>query len=202
MSSPSPTQECRRKVLIYPVNGDKPHVQQMVFNEAGADHPNGFYVTAVDLRDTYGKYVRQTLVQRFGVFETETTVADNHNGDYIIYFNLNLSLPLNLSIAHLLGINPKLPGPRPTWRGDVVVVRHRPWQAEITGTIPVREWLDIAPTMQARVDSSFASWYNSKRWATRIEDEKRWADEMRRVACELTDPIHRFPIFTRTCASS
>ncbi|KNZ74689.1 hypothetical protein J132_06444 [Termitomyces sp. J132] len=111
-------------VLIYPADGKEPYITRMEFNQAGAKHPFGLYTTAVDLRSTYGKSLQGIRRQLLTV---ENQPDKELEGDYCIYFNIDRKLPLNLAMARIAGINPKHPGTRPTWRGDVVVVKEKEW---------------------------------------------------------------------------
>jgi hypothetical protein len=115
-------------VLLYPANGDKPHICKMTFNEAGSAHHCGLYTTAVDLCFTYGTYMHSTHIQRFNL---QNPPDKNDKGEYIVYYNLSPALPANAAMALVVRINPKRPGQRPLWRGDIVIIKTQEWPLPI-----------------------------------------------------------------------
>lgn len=126
MTTRDPHVAIDRDIVVYPASGDdpKPRICKMTFNEAGANHPRGLYTTAIDLRSTYGSQMRLT---RFQVLDVENQPDKHAEGEYMFYYNLSPSLPVNAAMALIVGVNPKRPGWRPIWRGDVVVVKTQEW---------------------------------------------------------------------------
>lgn len=170
-----------RDVLLYPANGDKPHICKMTFNEAGSKHTYGLYTTAVDLRLTYGTHMSFTRIQRFDI---QNQPDKNAEGDYIVYYNLSPALPANAAMALLVGINPKRPGQRPLWRGDVVVVKTQEWPLPIgIGEGAHMDYVDIPLSTLSIFNRFLQIWYSSEEWGNTLKNER----EMREF------PI--FPLF-------
>ncbi|KAG7444056.1 uncharacterized protein BT62DRAFT_921348 [Guyanagaster necrorhizus] len=146
------------KVLLFPVNGDQPHLVDMVFSEAGAkSHPRGFYSTAVDLRGLYGKYTAgYTRLLRFDIQDHEEPL----DGRYHLYYNISPRLPVNHAMARIVGVDPKRPSSRPMWKGDVVIIKKQP---EMESEEP----------KSGIAEKTIRGWYNSDMWApnARIQHE-------------------------------
>ena len=159
------------KVFLYPANGDEPYIHSMKFSEAGAKHPYGLFTTAVDLRGSYGKYMNATRLESFDVVNQSDEMKCNE-GEYGTYYNTDVRLPINLSLARLLDINPERPGARPTWRGDVVVVKREEWPGPlVVGGGAHMNYLDVHPSLRLICDRFFKEWYSSDRWADLVQTE-------------------------------
>ncbi|KAF8072322.1 hypothetical protein FPV67DRAFT_932446 [Lyophyllum atratum] len=168
----NPRETIVRQVFVYPANGNDPHVTGMKFSEAGANHRKGLYTTAVDLRALYGKSLYSGVGYTTVGIENQPDKTEIE-GDYMVYYNLDLKLPLNLALARLVGINPKRPGSRPTWRGDVVVVKSREWPGPlIMGGGAHMDWLNVSPAVEGSLEIFFKRWYASKEWELKIEEER------------------------------
>ncbi|KAG6916390.1 hypothetical protein DXG01_007063, partial [Tephrocybe rancida] len=170
----NPLATITRNVLRYPANGEEPHITSMEFSEAGAKHRHGFYTTAVDLRSTYGRYLQGGIrAQMLGV---ENQPNKDLEGEYSLYYNLDARLPLNLAMARVAKINPKNPGPWPTWRGDVVVVKHRWPEKFVIGGGAHMHWLDVSEEVRQIVDMFVVKWYSSDQWREKVRDERETAE--------------------------
>ncbi|KNZ77659.1 hypothetical protein J132_04553 [Termitomyces sp. J132] len=160
-------------VLIYPADGKEPYITRMEFNQAGAKHPFGLYTTAVDLRSTYGKSLKQGI--RRQLLTVENQPDKELEGDYCIYFNIDWKLPLNLAMARIAGINPKHPGTRPTWRGDVVVVKEKEWPEPVIWTevgANHMDWINVRKGAKELIDRFIPRWYKSKDWERLVDFER------------------------------
>ncbi|KAJ6553354.1 hypothetical protein B0H19DRAFT_1263740 [Mycena capillaripes] len=93
----------------------------------------------------------------------ETTELDSYER-YSLYYNLNPDLPVNRSMARLVGVNPKRAGTLPLWRGDVVVVKWREW----LGKYP--DYVDMSPEIMERFNSRLIpDWYSSDSWRNLLD---------------------------------
>lgn len=155
-----------RKVFLFPANGDEPHIIDMEFNEAGAKHPYGHYTTAVDLRAFYGNQMRATRIQMLAV---DDQPDERDEGEYIIYYNLSLKLPLNRVMARIAGFDPERPGPKLTWRGNVVAVKSP--EPLIPGGGAHMDYVDVRPSVQGLLVQFIKTWYRSKGWENMLKEE-------------------------------
>ncbi|KAH0580210.1 hypothetical protein H2248_001731 [Termitomyces sp. 'cryptogamus'] len=172
-------------VLIYPADGKEPYITRMEFNQAGAKHPFGLYTTAVDLRSTYGKSLKQGI--RRQLLTVENQPDKELEGDYCIYFNIDWKLPLNLAMARIAGINPKHPGTRPTWRGDVVVVKEKEWPEPVIWTevgANHMDWINVRKGAKELIDRFIPRWYKSKDWERLVDFER----DSERLLRNMSDP--------------
>ena len=177
-----PVDSSSHKVLVYPASGEKPYYTTMHFNSEGARYRHGYYTSTVDLRTSYGDFVCETRVGRMVL---EDRISPCLNGEYFIYYNIDLQLPLNKAIAKVVGIKYNRPDPRPTWRGDAVIVKHqaRPGHEICTYGQGEMKWLDVQPGgdimellgggtfFEDRCDWHFKQWYTSEQWGNLIENE-------------------------------
>ncbi|KAF8161679.1 hypothetical protein B0H34DRAFT_702113 [Crassisporium funariophilum] len=170
----NPRETVLRQVYVYPANGDEPHIRKMEFSEAGCKHRLALFSTEIDLLPLYGKYVCETRSMEFTAKEQSIKASE---GDHWIYYNIDLKLPLNLAIARLVGVNPRRPGSRPMWRGDLVIVKCQPWPGPV---VPRggnhMDWLDIDPPDPEFYDLFLKQWYESKEWENMIHNEQELID--------------------------
>ncbi|KAK0460126.1 uncharacterized protein EV420DRAFT_252700 [Desarmillaria tabescens] len=147
------------KVLLFPANGDQPCVVDMIFSAAGAkSHPRGFYNTAVDLRGLYGKYTAgYTRLLNLSIQDH----GEQIDGQYHLYYNVSPRLPVNYSMARIIGVDPKRPSSRPMWKGDVVIVKMQQQDKEPQSM----SYLDISIAVQETAEKIIRGWYNSDMWA-------------------------------------
>ncbi|KAJ7853394.1 hypothetical protein B0H13DRAFT_2580728, partial [Mycena leptocephala] len=132
---------------------------------------------SVDLRGVYGTE---------NMFATRTSgwpvnSSFDHDPDketYIAYHNFSPELPVNLTMACLVGawVDPIKPGKHLIWRGDVVVVKRRKWPGPMIrqggahidyGDVPSHA-LDLLTSHM------FPEWYDSMDWKKFLVDEQQW----------------------------
>ncbi|KAK0492259.1 hypothetical protein EDD18DRAFT_1183614 [Armillaria luteobubalina] len=157
------------KVLLFPANGDEPHIVDMAFSVAGAKaHPRGFYKTAVDLRGLYGKYTAgYTRLLNFNVQDH----GEQIDGQYHLYYNISPRLPVNFAMARVVDVDPKRPNSRSMWKGDVVIVKMR--EERVANDLKSMTYLDVSIAVQKTAEKTIRGWYNSDMWApnARIHQE-------------------------------
>ncbi|KAJ7450819.1 hypothetical protein FB451DRAFT_716262 [Mycena latifolia] len=165
-----------RDVLIFPADGGDPRISPMTFNEAGAKaNPYGFYTINVDLRGLYGqRNMHATRQKGWDVTNQPDKIVE---GEYDLFHNVSPKLPVNATMARLVGVDPKKPGKRPLWRGDVVVVKTSQWPAPIAvGAGAHMDYLDVPPQAIKLFSSlSIPAWYNSDHWRDFLEEEKKFS---------------------------
>jgi hypothetical protein len=78
-------------------------------------------------------------------------------------------------MARVVGINPKQPGSRPTWRGDVIFVKQEEWPGPlVVGGGAHMNYLDVNPSFRALSDIFIRSWYKSEAWEKLLEEEENF----------------------------
>ncbi|KAJ6491022.1 hypothetical protein C8R45DRAFT_991355 [Mycena sanguinolenta] len=167
-----------RDVLLFPAEGGEPRILPMTFSEAGAEsNPYGLYTINVDLRDLFGKKnMHATRGQGLDVNNQPHKIME---GEYELYHNISPKLPINLSMARLIGVDPKRPGQRPLWRGDVVVVKRAEWPEYIPpGAGAHMDYLDFPPHAIELVNRFLLKWYNSDRWRDLLKGEREFNDSL------------------------
>ncbi|KAJ7779911.1 hypothetical protein B0H16DRAFT_1711142 [Mycena metata] len=140
-----------RNALLFPADGSEPCITPMTFNEAGSEaNPCGFYTVNVELRPRYGACNMRAVR------------------------HMDPKLPVNASMVRIVGVDPKKPGKRPLWRGDVVVVKTLEWPGPIiAGGGAHMDYLDVPPQiLQLFTTRLIPYWYNSDRWLNFLEEEK------------------------------
>ena len=171
-----PHQAIVRNVLVFPADGGDPRISPMTFNEAGAEaNPYGFYTVNVDLRDLYGQ--RNMYATRQKGWDIENQPNKIAEGTYDMFHNVSPKLPVNATMARLVGVDPKKPGKRPLWRGDVVVVKTAEWPEPIPmGAGAHMDYLDVPPQAMELFSSRLVPfWYKSEEWRDFLESEKQWS---------------------------
>lgn len=168
----SPHETVFRNVLLFPAAEDKPRVVLKEFSEEGANHRHGFYTTALNLRSSFGKYLNDTRLMHLDVTNNRDA---SFNGEYACYFNLNVKLLLNRSLALALGVDPKRPGRKAFWRGDVYIVKQQEWPGPLVmGGGAHKDWVDVPSSTE--LVGFMTTWmqqeYEDTRWENLIEDEK------------------------------
>jgi hypothetical protein len=119
-----------RNVLIFPADGGEPRISPMTFSEAGAkSNPYGLYTVNVDLWSLYGN--RNMHATRSQGWDMTNQPHDVMNGAYDVFHNISPKLPINITMARIVGVDPNRPGQRPLWRGDVVAVKTSEWPEPI-----------------------------------------------------------------------
>ncbi|KAJ6552235.1 hypothetical protein DFH09DRAFT_1167428 [Mycena vulgaris] len=170
MALRDPHEPIVRNVLIFPADGGNPRISPMTFNEEGArspgrelhgasrTNPYGFYTVNVDLRSLYGERNMHATGQKgWDITDQPDKITD---GQYNLFHNVSPKLPINATMARLVGANAKRPGERPLRRGDVVVVKRREWPAPIAV---------FSSTL-------IPFWYKSDEWRDFLRTEKEFND--------------------------
>lgn len=165
-----------RNVILYPADGGEPRITPMAFNEEGANaNPYGFYTINVDLRRLYGQ--RNMHATRQLTVDLENQPDKSTEGEYSLFHNISPKLPINASMARLVGVDPKKPGTRPLWRGDVVVVKMQKWPGPLVrGGGAHMDYVDAPPPALHLFSSIFIpNWYKSDRWRDSLQEEEQFS---------------------------
>ncbi|KAJ7907956.1 hypothetical protein B0H13DRAFT_2331819 [Mycena leptocephala] len=153
-----------RDVILYPADGGQPRIIPMTFSEEGSRaDPVGIYTIGLDVRGIYGEE---------NMFATRRWTQANEGDDkFVFYHNISPNLPVNATMARLLGVNadPDIPGCHLMWRGDVVLVLEREWPGAFTlGGGAHIDYVDVP-----RCNSQFIpEWYAWRTWQDFLEAEK------------------------------
>lgn len=162
-------------VILYPADGGDPTLTRMVFSAEGAKahplHDRDRYRTNVDLRSLYGE--ENMFAIRSKEWGVESLDLDEQ---YALYHNISPELPINLAMARLVGADPKMPGRRPLWRGDVVVIKRSKWPPRGWGykiyDAQMDRYLDMPPgALDLFNFHLIPKWYNSDKWLDFLQDE-------------------------------
>ncbi|KAJ6630348.1 hypothetical protein B0H10DRAFT_1984286 [Mycena sp. CBHHK59/15] len=170
-----PRESIVRNVLLYPADGSEPRITSMTFSVEGSrSNPYGLFTINVDLRGVYGEgNMHATMSKPWHIVEQPDK---NLDGEYDAFHNISPRLPINASMARLVGVDPKKPGPRPMWRGDVVVVKMAEWPEPLKrGGGAHKDYMDVPPGAQEFFTSRcIPLWYNSEEWQNTLEDERKF----------------------------
>ncbi|KAJ7450820.1 hypothetical protein FB451DRAFT_1526748 [Mycena latifolia] len=166
-----------RNALIFPADGGDPRISPMTFNEGtvGAS-VYGFCIVDVDLRGLHGE--RNLYAMRQKGWEVTDQPDKITEGGYVLLHNVSPKLPVNVTMARLVGADPKKPGKRPLWRGDVVVVK--------TVDVPESFTVDclVFPPQAIELFCSclIPEWYNSDAWRDFLQDQQSWNETLAKAA--------------------
>jgi hypothetical protein len=146
----------------------------MLFSEDGAKalpYGGDLYTIHIDLRRLYGANMFATRHTQWDVDDP----ADDRKERYIAYHNLSPQLPVNVTMARLVGANLSRPGRHHMWRGDVVVVRQRDWPGPFTRGAGLHiDYVDMPPlTMDLLNTHLISEWYNSQSWLDFLQSEEQ-----------------------------
>ena len=116
-----------RKCIVFPAGGSETHIAHMVARTVTTDDSDitslAMYSRCVDLTSTFGDDYRKTqsMVQKI-------TRDSGVQSTYLIFYNLSPNLPINLNVAHVVGVTPSdlKSRKRLFWRGDVVAMKVQP----------------------------------------------------------------------------
>ncbi|KAJ7119919.1 hypothetical protein C8R43DRAFT_1152109 [Mycena crocata] len=168
-----PHEAISHDVLVFPADGSEPRITSMSFNEAGSKaNPYGFYKVNVDLRGVYGMHnMYATRQKSWHIINQPEKVTE---GDYDLFHNMSRKLPINATMARLVGVDPQKPGKRSLWRGDVVVVKMANSVVKNGGH---KDYLDVP----SQVIELFATrlvplWYISDEWRDFLQHEQDFND--------------------------
>ncbi|KAJ7251628.1 hypothetical protein C8J57DRAFT_1238453 [Mycena rebaudengoi] len=82
-------------------------------------------------------------------------------------------------MARLVGVDPKKPGQRPLWQGDVVVVKRAEWpEPSPIGAGAHMDYLDFPPEAIGLVIRLILEWYGSDRWRDLFKLEREFNDSL------------------------
>jgi len=121
-----------RKCIVFPADGSETRIVHMiartVTNED--DIPSlKIHSRCIDLASTFGDDYRKTqvMVHKGATDSTQSTYM------YLLFYNLSPNLPINLNIAHVIGVTPSYltTKKRLFWRGDVVAMKVKPESEQI-----------------------------------------------------------------------
>lgn len=114
-----------RRCVLFPADGSEQRLVHMVARTVMRDDILSLssYSRCVDMASTFGDEYRKTKVIRHEI------VRDGDESSYYLFFyNLSPNLPVNLNVAHLIGVTPShlKAKKRLFWRGDVVAMKVQP----------------------------------------------------------------------------
>ncbi|KAJ6521915.1 hypothetical protein DFH09DRAFT_212165 [Mycena vulgaris] len=80
---------------------------------------------------------------------------------------MNRHLPQNTALSKLLGVDPKRPGKRPMFRGDVAIVTSATMHVleGLSATYPLRTYMDFPDFKMEFAHDFMRRWYQSAGWA-------------------------------------
>lgn len=114
-------QRLLRKCVVFPADGSETRIVYMVVRTVTVNDisPLSSYSRCVDVASTFGDDYRKTKVM------SNKNAWDGVESNYIFFYNLSLNLPINLNVAHLLGVTPSHLKARKRlfWRGDIVAMK-------------------------------------------------------------------------------
>ncbi|KAJ7467868.1 hypothetical protein B0H11DRAFT_2046692 [Mycena galericulata] len=164
-----------RNVLIIPADGGEPRITPMTFSEEGARaNPHAFYTIGVDLRGLYGeRNMHATRTKGGDVTNQPEKIVE---GEYDLFFNISPKLPANVTMARIVGADPKRPGDRPLWRGDVVLVKTTEWPAPMPpGGGNHMDYLNVPPqAIELFTCHMIPNWYQSDQWGNFLKTEREY----------------------------
>ncbi|KAJ7487898.1 hypothetical protein FB451DRAFT_1225843 [Mycena latifolia] len=172
-----PYEATSRKVLLYPASESaQPHIVPMIFAERDTQAcPLAFEMIDIDIPGLYGQENIFAARQKLWGFTSSDCGELESNEQYTLYYNLNPDLPVNRTMARLVGVNPEWPCKRPLWRGDVVVVKSRYWPKEHP------DYVDITPDVINRFNSHLIpQWFNSDEWRDLLDREEDFNEDAMR----------------------
>ncbi|KAJ7499800.1 hypothetical protein FB451DRAFT_1206639 [Mycena latifolia] len=165
-----------RDVILFPANGDKPRITAMPFSEEGAKAlPHGPIDTIdIDLRGLYGaENMFATLTKGWPV----NGFDDPEDEINIAYYNFSPGLPVNLTMARLVGADPAKPGKQLMWRGDVVVVNRRKWPGPLIrrGGSHVDFGDVTSHALDLFMSHLIPEWYKETDWKKFLREQQEWS---------------------------
>ena len=112
-----------RKCIVFPAGGSETHIVQMVAPTVTYISSLIMYSHRVDMIGTFGDDYRKTRSMVHKI-----TRDGGVQSTYIIFYNLSPNLPINLNVAHVVGVTPSdlKTRKRLFWRGDVVAMKVQP----------------------------------------------------------------------------
>lgn len=165
---PNPRETIVRNVFFFPADGTEPRIIPKTFSEAGSKaNPESFFTIAVDLRGHYRKHMASTYCRFVDNSPNPITLKCNE-GEFIFYSNVSPELPINKSVAQVVGIDPIAFESKIFWRGDVIVVKAQDWPGPLAiGGGNHKLYHDVDPSFQATAELVLRNTY-------KLDDHKEW----------------------------
>lgn len=114
-----------RNCIVFPADGSETRIVHMVARTVTSEDTSelGCFSRCVDMASTFGDDYRKTRVM-----SSYTSPWDGFESPYILFYNLSPNLPINLNVAHAIGVTPSYLKTRNHlfWRGDVVAMKVQP----------------------------------------------------------------------------
>ena len=114
-----------RKCIVFPASGSETHIAHMVARTVTTDDISSLvlYSRCVDMTSTFGDDYRNTRSMVYKIARDSGVQST-----YLIFYNLSPNLPINLNVAHVVGVTPSdlKTRKRLFWRGDVVAMKVQP----------------------------------------------------------------------------
>jgi hypothetical protein len=114
-----------RKCIVFPADGSETCIVDMITRTVTCDDEITsltLHNRCVDMASTFGDECRKTRVMVY------QGARDGVHSTYLFFYNLSPNLPINLNVAHLIGVTPShlKTKKRLFWRGDLVVMKVQP----------------------------------------------------------------------------
>ena len=131
-----------RKCIVFPADGSETRLVHMVARTVTVEDipPLAGYSRCVDMASTFGDEYRKTQVLAYKISR------DGVQSTYLFFYNLSPNLPINLSIARVIGVTPSHLKSRKRlfWRGDVVAMKVQPESESIVESLDA-DLFDLNP---------------------------------------------------------
>ena len=120
-----------RKCIVFPANGSETCIVPMVARTVTIDDDITslrLHSRCVDMASTFGGEYRKTQVTVH-----KSTSENGIQITHLFFYNLSPNLPINLNVAHVIGVTPShlKTKKRLFWRGDVVVMKVQPESEQV-----------------------------------------------------------------------
>jgi hypothetical protein len=172
-----------RDVILYPWDGGEPHIISKHLRElkASAAPLPGLDMHTIIIFDPDNLGPKDIAARRSKVWGVESLDPDE---EYVLYHSISPDLPVNQTMARLVGADPGQRSRRILWRGDVFVVKRRKWPTRMLVSLghsfsePYRagrghmEYVDMPPhTLELFNSRLIPQWYNSDKWLRFLQNE-------------------------------
>jgi len=109
-----------RKCIVFPADGSETRLVHMIARTVIEEDITALklYSRCVDMTSTFGDECRKMRVMSYRCIQNGVERVT-----YLFFYNLSPNLPINLNIAHLIGVAPSHLKKRLFWRGDVVAMK-------------------------------------------------------------------------------
>ncbi|KAF8961357.1 hypothetical protein BDZ97DRAFT_1828877 [Flammula alnicola] len=118
-----------RKCIVFPADGSETRIVHMIARTVTLEDISSLtcHSRCVDMASTFGDNYRKTRVM------THQSARDGVQSTYLLFYNLSLNLPINLNVAHVIGVTPSHLKTRKRlfWRGDIVAMKVQPQSGQI-----------------------------------------------------------------------